>query len=1240
MKKTKLISASLSALLPCTLFAAGADKEKMNIVVVLADDLGWGDVGFHGSDILTPNIDAMATEGIVLDRFYTAPVSSPTRAGFLTGRYPNRFGIREEVIPPWRDFGLDVEEETLADMLGEAGYANRAILGKWHLGHSGREFYPLERGFTHFYGHLNGAIDYFTHVRDGQLDWHNDWETCYDEGYSTDLLTEEAVKCIEQYSRQDSPFFLYVAYNAPHGPLGAKDSDIALYTDDFESLTPQEKKRVTYSAMVTCLDAGIGRIREALRDAGIEENTLFLFFSDNGGEPASTASSGPLRGHKFQEWDGGTRVPAIVSYPAKWTGKRTVSSVVGFVDIMPTIRAMLNIQGEPHRPFDGIDISSLLSGEVPTIDRDFYLGCGAVVNNDYKLIKKGRNSKMDFVQDYFLCYYPQNPYEEKNSWNLKEDNPHKAEIERLQKVIEKYDTIVPPVALPPYNEGKEGFVAPFEWNVDFYGGGECHTPQAISSYEDLEIIRNNLDKEFYLTADITVPDGIEWISIGAATSTDSNPKPFSGVLDGRGHSIKQVKVTRKGDCKGLFGRLYHAHVKDLDLIDLNISGDEKVGGLAGEMSGGSRIERVSVNGSIQGETEVGGMVGKVGRDSIFAFNNTIYDSYVNAHVKALSMSTDVALPSRAGGLAATVDDASGKAVAKLDLQRVYVAGSVESAQISHLAGCAAGLVAHCGSVADLKVGECLVLADNIKAAVPALFLGGGDEAALEETAIDGLFARNDIELDYYDVAHKGLDEFIPEDRISSLPFSEFKREQFYKTLSWDMERLWSMEEGRLPELRRTLDYPLDDTAVKIIYVSPDGNGKGTSWADAADIYTAVAQARDYEKHQIWLQKGSYLFTETIDFDHLFIYGGFNGTETLLEERNWVDHPVILDGGNKVSLLRNRMTTTPITHVPCVLDGVIVQNGLNPNNMNGGAMLSNDGTVLRNCIFRNNQTVGGKFGAALHCQVGSTIIENCLFVNNTSSGNGGAVQVGGNASVSFINCTLANNDAVGLGGAIGVGANTSNTTLVNTVLYNNRSDQGRLFNSYSQNTNVNGGGKVLSIHSAVESGSAKFADGDDVNHIALSRTVLPGFSAPASHIGRAATPDEQNEVNAASYELLAGSLCIDVGNSEQAAGLPYDLARKERISGHAVDVGAYEYIHGEVVSVPDNSVREDIQTFVAGDELYVSGAKVGSQLSLFDIKGSLVHARKVTDGENNTVIRLPEHGMYFVCVDNVVLKVKY
>ena len=445
----------------CTLLPAflHAQTERPNIVIVLADDLGWGDVGFHGSEIKTPCLDALVGEGVELERFYTSPISTPTRAGLMTGRYPNRFGVRSAVIPPWREDGLDENEETMADMLARNGYKNRAIIGKWHLGHTKKVHYPMNRGFSHFYGHLNGAIDYFDLTREGELDWHNDWETCHDKGYSTELITKEAIRCIDAYEKE-GPFMLYVAYNAPHTPLQAQEKDIKLYTDKFDSLTPKEQKKVTYSAMVSCMDRGIGAIVDALKKKGIMDNTFFIFFSDNGTAGVPGSSSGPLRGHKFDEWDGGVHAPAVLYWKkAEKQYKNLSSQVTGFVDLVPTLKDLVGDHSRPKREYDGISILPVLNGKKTCIDRAFYLGHGAVVNKDYKLIRKGMKPGLDLKQD-FLVDYKTDPYEKKNA-----SAGNEKIVKALYEVALKYDTITPCIPEVPYGKGRDGFKAPKEWKV-------------------------------------------------------------------------------------------------------------------------------------------------------------------------------------------------------------------------------------------------------------------------------------------------------------------------------------------------------------------------------------------------------------------------------------------------------------------------------------------------------------------------------------------------------------------------------------------------------------------------------------------------------------------------------------------------------------------------------------------------------------------------------------------------------
>lgn len=473
MKKSLYSLSLLSGIVPVLNTAAAVpvvEQTKPNIIIVLADDLGWGDLGFHGSKIKTPNIDRLSETGIQLTRFYVAPICSPTRAGLLTGMYPNRFGIRENVIPPWRDYGLDPANTILPEFLKEHGYRNRAIIGKWHLGHSRPEYYPTNNGFTHFYGHLNGAIDYFTHERDGELDWHNDLASCYDKGYTTDLIAAESVRCIREYSK-DGPFFLYVAFNAPHTPLQAKTEDLKLYGYDESKPSFSNKKGAvavgqgntreqTYSAMVTCMDRGIGAILQTLKDLNIDENTLVLFMSDNGADEGSGGgSSGPLNGHKFQEYDGGVRSPAVIRWPAGFGKQKEVAQLSGFVDVFPTICEIVAPESKSPAVFDGISILDVLKGKREHINRTFYLGCGAYIENDWKIIRTGQNPKMKLEHDV-LFDLVDDPYEKAD---LSEKHPEI--LKRLNQQVLKYDSIKPEKEVLPYEVGREGFVAPKEWNI-------------------------------------------------------------------------------------------------------------------------------------------------------------------------------------------------------------------------------------------------------------------------------------------------------------------------------------------------------------------------------------------------------------------------------------------------------------------------------------------------------------------------------------------------------------------------------------------------------------------------------------------------------------------------------------------------------------------------------------------------------------------------------------------------------
>jgi arylsulfatase A-like enzyme len=252
--------------------------------------MGYADAGFNGGrQLRTPQLDKLASAGAVLTSHYVQPVCSPTRAALMTGRHVTRTGVYSIVRPRAR-WGLPLAERTLADALRAAGYET-AICGKWHLGEFEPVYLPTRRGFDHQYGHWFGAIDYFTHVRDGQRDWHRQDEPCDDRGYSTQLIAREACRIIRA-KPADKPLFLYVPFNAVHAPHQVP----ARYLEPFGQLTGMRR---VYAAMLSAMDEAIGEIMAALEETGLRDTTLLVFSSDNGGPaPGTVTSNGPLRAGK------------------------------------------------------------------------------------------------------------------------------------------------------------------------------------------------------------------------------------------------------------------------------------------------------------------------------------------------------------------------------------------------------------------------------------------------------------------------------------------------------------------------------------------------------------------------------------------------------------------------------------------------------------------------------------------------------------------------------------------------------------------------------------------------------------------------------------------------------------------------------------------------------------------------------------------------------------------------------
>jgi arylsulfatase A-like enzyme len=362
-----------------------ADAPKPHIVFFLIDDLGWSDVSYHGGDIKTPNIDKLAAAGAKLEAFYVQPVCSPTRAALMTGRYPMRHGLQVGVVRPWAQYGLPLEERTLAQALKSAGYET-AICGKWHLGHFQRAYLPTQRGFDHQYGHYNGALDYFDHTRDGGFDWHRDDKANRDDGYTTVLIGSEAVRIVEQRDAR-KPLFLYIPFNAPHTPLQALPEHLKLY----EHI--ENKQRRTYAAMVHAVDDQIGRVVAAVEKQALTKDTLFVFSSDNGGPTNLGATNGTLRARKGTLYEGGTRVAAF----AKWDGPikpgAIVSAPLHMVDWYPTLLKLAGASLDQKLPLDGRDIWPTITQGAPSPHDAILINTtprnGAVRMGDWKLVLNG-----------------------------------------------------------------------------------------------------------------------------------------------------------------------------------------------------------------------------------------------------------------------------------------------------------------------------------------------------------------------------------------------------------------------------------------------------------------------------------------------------------------------------------------------------------------------------------------------------------------------------------------------------------------------------------------------------------------------------------------------------------------------------------------------------------------------------------------------------------------------------------
>ncbi len=412
------------------LFAAPAPAlaadQKPNILFIVADDLGWKDVGFHGSDIKTPTLDSLASAGSKLEQHYAQPMCTPTRAALMTGRYPLRYGLQTAVIPSAHTYGLPTDEWLLPQALKEAGYKT-AIIGKWHLGHADRKYWPRQRGFDYQYGPLIGEIDYFTHQQHGVVDWYRNNVKVVEPGYSTTLLGNEAVKVINQHD-PIAPLYMYLAFNAAHTPYQATPEYLEKYKDI------ADPSRRAYAGAITAMDDQIARVLAALDKKKMRENTIIVFMSDNGGTQNAMfagegdmskvkipCDNGPYRDGKGSIYEGGTRVVALANWPGHIKAGGTVDQMIHVTDWYPTLVGLAGGSTAKAKALDGMNVWSTVSEGAPSPRKEVIYNVepfrAGVRQGDWKLI--WRTILPAAVELYNIAQDPS----EKN--NLAASNPEK-----------------------------------------------------------------------------------------------------------------------------------------------------------------------------------------------------------------------------------------------------------------------------------------------------------------------------------------------------------------------------------------------------------------------------------------------------------------------------------------------------------------------------------------------------------------------------------------------------------------------------------------------------------------------------------------------------------------------------------------------------------------------------------------------------------------------------------------------
>lgn len=463
-------------------FVSGADGQRPNVIVIVADDLGWNDVGFHGGDIDTPSLDRLAAEGMELDRFYTTPICSPTRAALMTGRDPMRLGVAYGVILPWDTNGIHPDEHFLPESFLAAGYQT-AMVGKWHLGHAQMTYHPNNRGFEHFYGHLHTEVGFYPpFANQGGKDFQRNGESIDDQGYETFLLATEVSRYIRARD-QAKPFFIYMPFIAPHTPLDAPqelqdkyrniNTDLApsraKQTDDTRRLSKllmMDSARPMYAAVVDGMDQAIGQVLDTLDRETLTDNTIVLFFSDNGGAAYSVggADNAPLRGGKGETFEGGIRVVSIMRWPGHIPAGQKMTEIMTAMDVFPTLADAADITAQNKRHFDGRSLWPAIANdaEMPRSELVYFASETPIYghfnltafNDEWKLVQEIEQDQLETSITNYLFRIQDDPNEYNNLAQA-----HPDVVQKLSGMIHEWR------ALYPINGTRSQLVPPPGWRA-------------------------------------------------------------------------------------------------------------------------------------------------------------------------------------------------------------------------------------------------------------------------------------------------------------------------------------------------------------------------------------------------------------------------------------------------------------------------------------------------------------------------------------------------------------------------------------------------------------------------------------------------------------------------------------------------------------------------------------------------------------------------------------------------------